>query len=254
MAETARMTDRFKDGPSPEARAGIKDAARLLRQGVRQAGSRLLGSDTPLPGLRPSGQQPLRRSIEEAAKAADRLITRAETGLRAALLPQDHAGIAAMPPEPLRVVLLGEASEQVANAVTRMMRQWLKAALADLGEKDALVLERPLHLAMRRHRSDQRPPTAADGGARLFLLLLAENPVRMAGPGRGAPVRRDPQQLLQRALAAVILSMAAAASRKSKAAIDAAAMLRAARVLLTDADGEEASALAGRFEELSALL
>ncbi len=156
MAETARMTDRFKDGPSPEARAGIKDAARLLRQGVRQAGSRLLGSDTPLPGLRPSGQQPLRRSIEEAAKAADRLITRAETGLRAALLPQDHAGIAAMPPEPLRVVLLGEASEQVANAVTRMMRQWLKAALADLGEKDALVLERPLHLAMRRHRSDQR--------------------------------------------------------------------------------------------------
>jgi hypothetical protein len=248
--------------PPPDARAAVKDAARLMRQGVRSAGASLLDADrnkpegrsqaVRSPGTRPQGQEPLRRSMGELARAADRFAGRAEEGIKAILWPGRAGGIPPMQPDMVRAVLDGSASDQIRNTSVRLMRQWIKAALALRHQGKAVVLERPLRQAMRSALSDAQPATSA---ARLFLALESDPPVRISSLARTV-AGSEPSADARLALASVLISMLAAAVRRSKAPLDGSGMITAALVLL---DGErlevlDASALERRFEELAALL
>jgi hypothetical protein len=244
-------------GPPPDARAAVKDAARLMRQGVRGAGASLLDADQAkpeprLPGIRLPNQEPLRRSVGELARAADRFAGRAEEGLKAILWPGRAGGIPPMQPDMVRAVLDGSASEQIRNTSVRLMRQWIKAALALRHQRKAVVLERPLRQAMRAALPNAQPVI---GAARLFLALERNVPVRISSLAR-VVAGPDPGTDAQLALASVLISMAAAAGRRSNAPLDGSGMIAAALVLL---DGErlealDASALEHRFEDLAALL
>jgi hypothetical protein len=250
--------------PSSDARAGMKDAARMLRHGVRKAGKELFepakGAGSSTDRATPS----LSGSMRELALAADRLAARTEKRLTSLFWPGETAPMPAMQPEVIRAVLLGKASDQISLSLMRQLRQWLKHALALVAQSRAIILEKPLRdalLGTGKHEAAD----VAEAAAQVFDAIRHVPAVRISSlsmkrversTARTLPSPMTPEIIIERALACVTVAMLAAASRQSKAPQQAGLMLDAAHALIADepAMPKEQSELARRLHELAALV
>jgi hypothetical protein len=243
--------------PSSDARAGIKDAARMLRHGVRKAGKDFF--ETPKETGRGAGtdRPSLSGSMRELALAADRFAARTEKRLTSLLWPGETAPMPAMQPEAIRAVLAGTASEQIVLSLMRQMRQWLKHALVLDAQNRAIILEKPLRdalLASHKHKSAQLPEAAATLFAAIRTLPCVRiSSLSMSQPGQP---RLTAETIIARAVVSVIVAMLAAAGRKSKAPQPAAQMIEAAHALIGEDPVflDDQSAIARRFDELAVLV
>jgi hypothetical protein len=236
--------------PLLDIRAELKDAVRLIRQGVRLTGARLFEPEAGPPrlGLGP----PLRRSAGEMARAADRLAARAEAGVKSLLFPGSLPDLPPIHPETVRAVLQGQSSATLTQAFVRHMRRWLKAALALSGQSHAVVLEQPIRAAFAALPQAAGEDALTLRSARLMQHFSRATPVRLSTLRR-AP--QDRQDAADRAAAVVLASLCAAGSHQGRAPLDAMRLLSAAHALMPEPlDQAGLETLALRFEELAALL
>jgi hypothetical protein len=189
--------------------------------------------DSPsLPHPLRSGRQSLKPILGELARSMDRFLGRTESEIISALLPGSAMKTPVFQPQHLAGFFVGTISSHLERAFERNLRAWLALALRLGGEKEPVLLERPL----RDLFTQLRPFGGEIEGevARLQCALTHTALWRLPLAGR-----KDAAVQWQKAVAAVVLALLSAATRRSHATLPAAQLLQAAQRLVEEWDALE---------------